>query len=25
VIENDKISVHITGPAEVADYRATEQ
>jgi flagellar motor switch protein FliN/FliY len=25
VIENDKISVNITGPAEVADYRATEQ
>ena len=25
VIENDKISVNITGPAEVADYFAIEQ
>ena len=25
VIENDKISVNITRPAEVADYYATEQ
>jgi flagellar motor switch protein FliN len=25
VIENDKISVNITRPAEVADYFATEQ